>query len=253
MNGAGPVVGRRARPHPMPVVPSDLPSDAPLVTWRRSARARNVSLRIDPWAGGVVITLPPRAARSAGLDLLRDHAAWVAARLARLPQRVPLADGAVIPIGGVPHTLRHVPDSWRGTWIEDGQMLVSGAAEFVPRRAMDFLRLEAHRRLAALASVKASAAGLAVRRVVVKDTRSRWGSCTADGTLMFSWRLILAPPHVAEYVVAHEVAHLRHMDHGRGFWALVADLTGHRQTATAWLDAHGPGLMRVGMLRAMAN
>ena len=89
-------------------------------------------------------------------------------------------------------------------------------------------------------------ARLPLRRVVVKDTSSRWGSCTADGTVMFSWRLVMAPPEVQDYVVAHEVAHLRHMDHSRQFWALTAQLTPHRRAATAWLAAHGAGLMRVG-------
>lgn len=80
----------------------------------------------------------------------------------------------------------------------------------------------------------------------MKDTRTRWGSCTADGTLMFCWRLVMAPPHVQDYVAAHEVAHLRHMDHGRGFWALVARLTPNKPAAVHWLETQGPGLMRVG-------
>jgi hypothetical protein len=93
---------------------------------------------------------------------------------------------------------------------------------------------------------KAAEASLVARRVIVKDTSSRWGSCTADGTLMFCWRLVMAPAEVQDYVVGHEVAHLRHMDHSRSFWALTAKLTPYRRAATAWLAVHGAGLMRVG-------
>ncbi|MGI4955858.1 MAG: M48 family metallopeptidase, partial [Janthinobacterium lividum] len=89
-------------------------------------------------------------------------------------------------------------------------------------------------------------AGLRPRRVVVKDTRTRWGSCTADGTVMLSWRLLLAPEAVQRYVVAHEVAHLRHMNHGERFWALVRELTPHRAAAEAWLRSRGAGLQRMG-------
>ncbi len=216
------------------------------VLWRRSTRARKVSLRIDPRGGGVIVTLPSRAAQSAGMALLRDNATWVADRLASLPNPVLLTDGAIVPIDGLPHRIRHSPDGRRGAWLEPGSLLVSGAPEFLARRIADFLRAEARRRLSALAIAKAIAAGLPLRRVVVKDTRTRWGSCTADQTLMFCWRLVMAPPHVQDYVVAHEVAHLRHMNHGKGFWTLVAQLTPNRRPAMRWLDTHGPGLMRVG-------
>ena len=216
------------------------------VQWRRSARARRISLRIDPRAGVVVVTLPPRAAQSAGLALLRDNAAWATERLARLPGPVLLLDGATVPIDGQPHRITHVAGGRGGAWLTADGLMVSGAPEFLSRRVADFLRAEAGRRLGARAVAKGRTAGLSPRRVVVKDTRSRWGSCTADGVLMFCWRLVMAPPHVQDYVVAHEVAHLRHMDHGRGFWQLVAQLTPHRRSAVRWLDLHGSGLMRVG-------
>lgn len=215
------------------------------VQWRRSVRARKISLRIDTRGGGVIVTLPPRAAQAAGMALLRDNAAWVSERLARLPAPIRLADGATVPIGGLPHRVRHVPGGRGTAWLVPGELLVAGAPEFLARRAADFLRAEARRRLSAIAIEKATIAGLAPKRVVIRDTRSRWGSCTADGTLMFCWRLVMAPAHVQEYVAAHEVAHLRHMNHGRAFWALVTQLTPHRGPATRWLDAEGPGLLRL--------
>jgi predicted metal-dependent hydrolase len=223
-----------------------LPQGPTNVHWRRSTRARRVSLRIDPRDGAVVVTLPLRAGRAAGMALLMDHAAWVAARLAALPAAVDFRDGAAVPLDGVPVRIRHRPEGRGGAWLEHGEIHVSGAAEFLPRRIADFLRAEARRRFTLLVSEKAEAAGLGARRIVVKDTRSRWGSCTPEGTLMFCWRLVMAPPFVQEYVAAHEVAHLRHMNHGKRFWALVHRLTPHTDEAIAWLHEHGAGLLRVG-------
>jgi predicted metal-dependent hydrolase len=97
-----------------------------------------------------------------------------------------------------------------------------------------------------MAAAKCAQAGVSARRVTVKDTRSRWGSCAPDGTVMFCWRLVMAPDLVQDYVVAHEVAHLRHMNHGPRFWALVAELTEHRERAVAWLGLYGAGLLRAG-------
>ena len=222
-----------------------LPHGPTRVHWRRSARARRVSLRIDLRLGEVVVTLPPRTAVAAGRALVVNHAAWIAERLLRLPATVPFADGADVPLHGEPVRIVHRPDG-RGTRIENGVLLVGGGAEFLARRVTDFLRTEARQRLGEAALDTAARAGLRPRRVVVKDTRTRWGSCTADGTLMFSWRLVMAPPLVQAYVVAHEVAHLRHMDHGERFWALVAGLTPHKAAATRWLSAAGSSLMRVG-------
>lgn len=222
-----------------------LPHGPTRVHWRRSARARRVSLRIDPREGSVIVTLPLKTAQAAGRALLMEHASWVADRLARLPPPIVLTDGAEVPLDGQLLVVQHAPGG-RGTRLVDGALLVSGDAAFLPRRVLDFVRAEARRRLAAAAILKAEGAGLQVRRVVVKDTRTRWGSCTADGTLMFSWRLIMAPPEVQDYVVAHEVAHLRHMDHSPRFWALVQSLTPHRATAMRWLARGGAGLMRIG-------
>jgi predicted metal-dependent hydrolase len=222
-----------------------LPGGAARVEWRRSLRARRVSLRIDPREGHIVVTLPPRTARHAGMALLMDHAAWVVARLAALPRAVPFADGAVVPFHGTPHRIRHDP-ALRAVRAEGGEIVVGGAAEFLPRRVADFYRAEARRALSALALRKAETAALRPRRVSVKDTSSRWGSCAADRSLAFSWRLVMAPPFVQDYVAAHEVAHLRHMNHGPRFWALVAQLTPHGAAAMAWLKREGPGLLRIG-------
>ncbi len=223
-----------------------LPGGPATVEWRRSKRARRVSLRIDPREGSVVVTLPPRAGRTAGLALLMNHAGWVSERLAALPDAVTIAPGAMVPLHGQDHRVVHVPNARAGVWVAGQAIMVSGAAEFLPRRVIDFMRAEARRRLSALAMEKAAAAGLRPARISVKDTRSRWGSCAADRSLAFSWRLVMAPRFVQDYVAAHEVAHLRHMNHGARFWQLVAELTPHMDAAMAWLRSEGPRLLRVG-------
>jgi predicted metal-dependent hydrolase len=223
-----------------------LPSGPTRIEWRRSTRARRISLRIDPSDGAVVVTLPPRAGRAAGLTLLRHHAGWVADRLAALPDPLPFIDGALVPIGGVTHRIRHRPHARGGAWLENDELHVTGAAEFVARRVRDFLRAEARRRIAGLVNDKTSVLGRPPRRLSVKDTRSRGGSCSSDGSLAFCWLLVMAPSFVHDYVAAHEVAHLRHMNHGPRFWALVQELTPHSDTAIPWLKREGPRLLRIG-------
>lgn len=214
---------------------------------RRSKRARRISLRVDTSSGAVVLTLPPRTARAAGLALIRAHETWLRGRIDALPQPRRFAAGAVVPLDGMPHLIRHEPDARGGAWLDGaGTIVVAGDAAFLPRRLGDFLRAEARRRFGALMRAIAAPAGLAPKRLVIKDTRSRWGSCTAGGTLMFTWRLVMAPPPVQHYVVAHELAHLGRMDHSPAFWALVDRLTPYRRDAERWLQANGPALLRTG-------
>jgi predicted metal-dependent hydrolase len=221
------------------------------VRWRRSTRARRVSLRIDARAGEVVVTLPPRAGRRAGMALLTTHAAWVMEKLAALSPHIDLVPGAEVPLGGMPHVIRHAPEAAAAARVEavlePGAILVTGGeAGAVPARVGEFLRAEARRRIGVLSAGHAALLGVKPKAIRLKDTRSRWGSCAPDGTLAFSWRLVMAPDWVLDYVVAHEVAHLRELNHSGRFWAHVARLTPHRDAAVEWLRANGPALLRVG-------
>ena len=229
-----------------------LPGGPARIQWRRSLRAQRVSLRIDPRGGAVVVTLPPRTGRTAGMALLMDHADWVSERLAALPGHVPFAVGARVSLHGIEHRIRRAgrgegDDVGRaGVWTANRDIVVAGDAESLPRNVGDFLRAQARLRMSALVAEKAAAAELRHGRVTVKDTRSRWGSCASDRTIAFSWRLVMAPRFVQDYVAAHEVAHLRHMNHGPRFWALVQALTLHTAPGVAWLRNEGPRLLRVG-------
>ena len=216
------------------------------VRWRPSTRARHVSLRVCPRDGAVVVTLPPRKGRRAGLALIREHEAWVRERLAALSPIVEFAPGAALSLGGVRLVIRHDPRARGGAFLDGDVLVVTGAREFLRRRVTDFLRDEAKRRIVALVAPHAVALAVKPRAIRVKDTRSRWGSCAPDGTLAFSWRLVMAPGWVCDYVVAHEVAHLRELNHSPRFWDLVDRLTPHRDAAVEWLRVEGPALLRIG-------
>jgi predicted metal-dependent hydrolase len=216
------------------------------VTVRRSVQARRMSLRVDAMADAVILVMPDGVALSHGLRFVQSRGAWIAGRLAALPPRVPFADGAVVPVLGVEHVVRHRPDARRGVWTEDGALQVSGGVEFIARRVCDWLKSEAQRQIAARAYPMAEGLGRKLAGIVVRDQRSRWGSCTSDGRLAFSWRLVLAPESVLTYVVAHEVAHLEEMNHSPAFWRVVHRLMPDSAAARHWLRAHGPRLHRYG-------
>ena len=191
------------------------------------------------------LAAPGRRARP-GLRLLTDHATWVGTKLAALPPALAFVHGASIPIAGQPHRIRHRPGAIGGAWIEGREIHVSGDAAFLARRVTDLLRAEAGRRLGALAETVCAETKLRPGRIAIRDTRSRWGSCSPDGTVMFNWRLVMAPVAVQHYVVVHELAHLRHMNHGPQFWRLVEAHTPELAACMAWLKRHGAGLMRAG-------
>lgn len=213
---------------------------------RRNRRARRITLNIDLANDGAVVTLPPFAAETEGLDLARRESAWIARRLRSLPPRLAFVDGAAVPLRGVPHPIRHVPGMQGSVRVVEGTICVSGRAEHLARRVRDWLKREARAVLTDEALAKAARLGRAVKRIGVRDTRSLWGSCAASGAISFCWRLILAPDFVRDYVVAHEVAHLVEKNHGLRFWRLVATLTDEMAAARAWLKRHGEALHRLG-------
>lgn len=221
---------------------------------RVSSRARRLSLRLDPGRGGLVLTLPEGLPVEHGLDFLDRQSGWIAGRLAQLPQRVPFADGALVPILGVEHRIRHAPWARGAVWTDSGLLWVAGATEHMARRVTDYLKAEARRQVARRSREKAAllpelAGGSRVRalgRIAVRETSSRWGSCTARGDLSYCWRLVLAPEGVLDYVVAHEVAHLVHLDHSPAFWRLCRLLAGDCDASRAWLRHNGARLQRYG-------
>jgi predicted metal-dependent hydrolase len=196
----------------------------------------------------VVLVAPRSVSRRQALDFLSRNEGWLRARLLSLPAPRPFAGGMVIPILGVPHRIEADSRRLRGV-VErrDGSVIVPGAPEHLPRRLTDFLKAEARREIAARAAAKAATLGRPIAALTLRDTRSRWGSCSRSGRVAFSWRLILAPEWVLDYVVAHEVAHLAELNHGPRFWTACAGLTDSDvKTARAWLKRHGAELHAYG-------
>ncbi len=216
------------------------------VRLRTNKRARRLILRIDAENGGAVVTLPPFTAHAEALDLVRRESAWLLQRLDRTPPTIPFADGVCVPLLGVDHVIRHAPGRRGVVWLEDGTIMVAGRPEHLARRVDDWFRRQAKDRLQPLADELAGRIGRRVNRISVRDTRSRWGSCGANGNLSFCWRLVMAPEFVFDYVVAHEVAHLAERNHGPRFWSRVAELVPEVARARAWLNHHGEELHRYG-------
>ena len=218
----------------------------PLV-FQSNKRARRIIIRLDHFHARVVVVLPSRATRDQGRRFALLNKGWISDRLAALPPPVALRSGASVPYLGIPHRIRHRPGERGTVWREEGELHVAGRPEHSKRRIEEFLKREARREIERRAHAKAELIGKAISRITLRDPKSRWGSCSPRGALSFSWRLIMAPRHVLDYVVAHEVAHLKEMNHGPRFWKLTAELTrADVEEARAWLHQEGPGLHRFG-------
>jgi predicted metal-dependent hydrolase len=213
---------------------------------RESPRTRRLTLRVDAGRGLIQVVVPAGISEAEVHRFIHRHDGWLRARLDSLPPRLPFVDGAAVPVLGAEHVIRHVADLRGGTRRDGGLLLVGGRPEHLERRVHDHLIGEARRELAERARAKAAQIGKRVAAVTVRDTRSRWGSCAANGRLSFSWRLILTPEAVLDYVVAHEVAHLVEMNHSARFWAVCATLTPDVKAPRAWLKANGARLLRYG-------
>ena len=229
-----------------------------VVTLRRTPAARRFTLRVRFAARDAVLTMPARASMRDARAFAERNAAWIAVRLKRLPETIPFAHGSILPLRGIDHLLMHQPEKRGVVWTEplsdplpggeqpNMALCVSGRAEHVSRRVQDHLKREARRDLEAAVARHTKALDLAPRGVGLRDTISRWGSCSAAGSLNFSWRLIFAPPFVLDYLAAHEVAHLVHLDHSPRFWTLTHRLSPAVDRAEAWLAIHGAHLHKYG-------
>ena len=221
----------------MPTIPGQPPVE---ITLRRSARSRRFSLRVSQLDGRVTLSMPLRAREAEAMDFARSHESWLRAALARRPAHALVTMGDQIPVEGRLLTL--APGTARSPQIEGDLLLLPGDPAQAAARTAAYLKTLARDRLAAASDHYAALINRQATRLTLRDTRSRWGSCAQDGALMYSWRLIMAPPAVLTYVAAHEVAHMVQMNHSDAFWAVVTRLYPHWQTQRKWLHAHGKDL-----------
>ena len=256
---------RTAEPRELRVAGLDTPVEV-----RRSARAGRLILKVSEARRAATLTVPPHASLEDASDFLARHFDWLQDRLAAIPEPVPFRDGACLPLRGIEHGLSFVgPLRRRGVvWTEAGdrvrdrpadwsaegaapdgprpRICVAGTPDHAARRLKDWLAREAKKDLTARVAWHGQALGLAAKRISVRDQSTRWGSCSSTGVLSFSWRLILAPHFVLDYVAAHEVAHLEEMNHSPAFWRLVRQTMPRTDEAKRWLKTHGATLHRYG-------
>ncbi len=220
---------------------------------RRHPGARRLTLRVSRTRRAVIVTLPVQCDLGEAGHFLSRNLEWVRERLDSLPRPVPFSDGALMPLRGDFHRLTFTRNRNANGVVQRlcagvavPELHVSGRSEHAPRRLRDWLFEEARRDLDARALHHARNLGVAPKRIAVRDQATRWGSCSTTGVLSFSWRLILAPARILDYVAAHEVAHLKEMNHGPRFWALVERTMPAMQEAKGWLQLYGLDLHRYG-------
>ncbi|NIZ10076.1 M48 family metallopeptidase [Pseudooceanicola sp. HF7] len=220
-----------------------LPGNPPVpVTIRRSARARRISLRVSALDGRVTLTLPRHVPERQGLDFAHEKAEWLRSHLSARGDDVIIRPGALIPVEGQPREVR--AGSGRSVRLGPETLEIPGSGDTMGPRLAAWLKALARDRLAEASDLYADRLGRGYARLTLRDTRSRWGSCTADAGLMYSWRLVMAPPEVLAYVAAHEVAHLAQMNHSPAFWAEVERIHGPYKTQRGWLRQKGSDLHR---------
>jgi predicted metal-dependent hydrolase len=213
------------------------------LTIRPDSRARRVTLRIDPGGQSLKMTVPHGLRERDITDFLARHEGWLMTRLARFPRTNALNEGRYVSLRGAPHRIERT-GKLRGVTeaveIEGEKVLMVGGAEnHLPRRLKDFIKTEARKDLEERARTHAAAIGRKISSITLKDTKSRWGSCSHDGNLSFSWRIVMAPPYVIDYLAAHEVAHLAEMNHSDKFWAICEKLCPQTLEAKHWLKRNG--------------
>lgn len=219
--------------------------EVPLV-WSRHHNARRMTLRYDAQRRQVRLTLPTRAPLRLARSFLREKAAWLAAQAQSHPPAVPFCAGAAIPVLGETLTLHH-HEALRGRVERKGSALhTTCPADALPRRVEDWLKAQLREAIVAEASLMAEQAGVKFKRITVRDTSSRWGSCSSEGNLSFCWRLVFAPRDILSYLIAHEVSHLREMNHSPAFWREVAKLHPDYKRAKKWLQDNAAELHRYG-------
>ena len=220
-----------------------LPGDPPIpLILRRSAQAKRISLRISQLDGRVTLTMPKRLAEREAMDFARSKEGWIRKHLDARGADEAVGFGSEVPLGGKMYPV--IAGTGRRVQITPEGIFVPGAPERVGKRLGAHLKEIARDRLAGASDDYAARLGRGYARLSLRDTRSRWGSCTSDGGLMYSWRLIMAPPEVLDYVAAHEVAHLAQMNHSPAFWAEVTRIYGDYAAPRGWLRRHGSTLHR---------
>jgi predicted metal-dependent hydrolase len=214
------------------------------INFRINARAKRMILRLSKDNAGVIVTLPKRVTQTQALGFVEKSIPWIAKQLESRTPAAAVRDGSTIPLRGVPHLVRSTRGR-RGLITIDPNAAVihvPGDATHMARRLKDWLKKLAKTELSEASAKYARAMDVTIGKISIRDQQSRWGSCSPAGDLSYSWRLILAPSHILDYVAAHEVAHRQHMNHGPKFWRLVLTHCPNAPAAKQWFKQHGSSL-----------
>ena len=221
---------------------------------RVNPRAKRLILKVDPVRGRILVTAPSKRAVPEAIAFAKSRAHWLEQQLATGARAIPFAAGDIAPFEGAPHRIIAAPDRRASVRLRrpasetaPGEISVGGDPAFVNRRMVDWLKTAARRRLTERADIHCRELGVKRGRITIRDTRSRWGSCSSSGAISFSWRLILTPPAILDYVAAHECAHLVHLDHSDAYWRVVASLGVDAGAASRWFEKNGARLHAYGV------
>jgi predicted metal-dependent hydrolase len=207
-----------------------------------SPLAKRLTLRVDSKDRIPVLSIPKYCSAKKAIDFVLQNNEWLDRQLSMVPEPKGFNNKDKISLMGKELIIRHDASLRSGVFIEDNVLHVSGNIEFLNRRVRDFVKAIAKKELTKLSQKKAAKIGCIINSVVIKDTKSRWGSCSSNNNINYSWRIVLAPYEVIDYLVSHEVSHLKHQDHSREFWKCVKSLHPHYIKNREWLKIHGKEL-----------
>ena len=220
------------------------------VCLRRTSKTQRYTLRLKPGTRQLVVTMPSRGTISQARSFLTRHESWLEARVNALPEKILFTHGSIIPFQGEMHTITHMSSAKGTVWLDkDGDipvLKVAGYEEHIARRVTDFLKRSAKEKLTEVTHKYAAKLDVTILRISIKDTTSRWGSCSSQGAIAYSWRIIMAPHYVLDYLAAHEVTHRREMNHSSRFWTLLRSICSETDRAELWLKKHGRSLHEYG-------
>lgn len=205
----------------------------------QSASSRKLILHIDSKERIPVLSIPKYCTRKRAVNFINENMDWILETLQKLPERKSFSNGETISLFGQNVTISHQPNARCGVRLDGDTLVVSGGAEFLHRRVKDYIRHAAADEFYKLSAPLAAKIGCRINGICIKDTKSRWGSCSTLNNINYNWRIALAPKYVINYLMAHEVAHLKYQNHSPAFWLCVAKLYPDWNKGREWLQKNG--------------
>jgi len=208
----------------------------------QSSRSKKLTLKVDGKSNIPILSMPGLCSQKRAFEFVKAHLDWLEEKLSQSVAPQKFKNGDKFSLFGQELEIKHSPELRAGVVIEGGLIKVSGETGFLHRRVKDFIKKQAKDKLKKLSQEKAAILGYKINNVVIKDTKSRWGSCSSNSNINYNWRIALAPEYVTEYLVSHEVSHLKHQDHSKDFWACVKTLMPDYVQGKNWLRTKGKEL-----------